>query len=123
MFLLGNLQSGSKSHSVFWSMGTSILSLGVELLGRETDHSLSFSRSGAFPPLPQYAFMWLHGDNLTSYSPWFNQSKQYKNVTGYVARNYAHLSWPSLLYFSEIQMSSHDHFLKTATVFSHLGRS
>jgi hypothetical protein len=32
MFLLGNVQSGSKSHPVFWSMGTGVLSLGVERL-------------------------------------------------------------------------------------------
>jgi len=104
-------------------MGTRVLSLGVERWGRGTDHSLPFSRSGAIPPLPRYAFMWLHGDNLTSYSPCFNQSRQYKDVTGYVARNYAYLSWPSPVYISEIQMFSHDRFLKTASVLSHLGRS
>jgi hypothetical protein len=43
--------------------------------------------------------------------------------TGYVARQYAHWPCPSLLYLSEIQRFSHDRFLITAPVFSHLGRS
>jgi len=57
-FLLGNVQSGSGSHPVFWSMGTGVLSLRVERLGRETDLSLPLGRSGAIPPLSQYTFLW-----------------------------------------------------------------
>jgi len=88
-------------------MGTGVLSLGVERLGRETDHSSHLAGAERCLHSPNMSSCGIHGDDITSYGPWFDHVEQYKRIVQVIWLAIMHIYLPfAALSFTDSDVSS-----------------